>query len=78
MVLIGWLLCVYRIFVYTVVLRAPVSVCHPHLLQQVSENEPRCVFFMFNCWKYLFSKSRKIVFQISKVLKMLVDNDLFV
>lgn len=26
----------------------------------------------------LFSKSHKIVFQISKVLKMLVDNDSFV
>lgn len=67
----------YRIFVYTVVLRAPVSVCHPCLLQRVSENELQCVF-MFNCWKYLFSKYRKIVFQISKVLKMLVDNDSFV
>lgn len=53
--------------------------CLSHLLTPgASEHELQCVLFMFNCWKYLFSKSHKIVFQISKVLKMLVDNDSFV
>lgn len=63
MVLFGWLLCgltLYRSFVYMVVLRAPLSVWDPCLLQRASKNELQYVFFMVNCWKYLFFKSHKL------------------